>query len=164
MFQALISWHLGFELGCFCVLLKFWKLTLLPDISNRSLDIFQTLSSEAILESNGMPAIFLKKGKKMAKKCLKRAKKGRLFDNFWKNVHNLKANSKTIIVEILVCKIQPETIKSKIFTRFNFIIQCQWLCNKVEICKDFRFCYLWLNFMMLSMWQLETQLSALPCI
>ena len=46
-------------------------------------------------------------------------------------------------------KTDIEIIKSKIFMRFNFITKlCSqewaWLCNKVETCKDFRFCYFWL--------------------
>ena len=45
-------------------------------------------------------------------------------------IHNKKTNPKIIILEILVYKIQPEIIKSKIFTRF----------------KDFRFYYFWLYF------------------
>ena len=40
-------------------------------------------------------------------------------DNFKKYRKN--TNSKIIILEILVYKVQPEIIKSKIFTRFNFI-------------------------------------------
>ena len=38
-------------------------------------------------------------------------------------MYRKKTNSKIIILEILVYKIQPEIIKSKIFMRFNFIIK-----------------------------------------
>ena len=37
--------------------------------------------------------------------------------------YSTKTNPKITILEILVCKIQPEKIKSKIFTHFNFITQ-----------------------------------------
>ena len=51
-------------------------------------------------------------------------------------IHNKKTNPKIIILEILVYKIQPEIIKSKIFRRFNIFTkpwsQETWLCNKVE--------------------------------
>ena len=40
-------------------------------------------------------------------------------DNFKK--YSKKTNPKITILEILVNKIQPKIIKSKIFTRFNFI-------------------------------------------
>ena len=48
------------------------------------------------------------------------------------------------ILEILVCKIQPEIMNSNFSTRFNFITK--WLCNKAETRKDFRFHYFWLYF------------------
>ena len=38
---------------------------------------------------------------------------------------------------------QPEIMKSKIFTRFNFITKP---CSQVETRKGFRFHYLWLYF------------------
>ena len=37
-----------------------------------------------------MRVIFEKKGKKEQKKCLKRVKKGKIFENLGKNVKNLK--------------------------------------------------------------------------
>ena len=37
-----------------------------------------------------MPAIFQKKGQKTTQKKLKRAKKGKIFENLGKNVQNLK--------------------------------------------------------------------------
>ena len=41
--------------------------------------------------------------------------------NITQEYHPKKTNPKIIILEILVNKIQPEIMKSKIFTRFNFI-------------------------------------------
>ena len=44
-------------------------------------------------------------------------------------------------------KIQPQIMKTKIFTRFNIIKnKLSWLCNKVETRKDFRFNHFWLYF------------------
>ena len=49
------------------------------------------LSGPIILKSKGMHVIFQKKrDKERAKKCLKRAKKGKIFENLCKNVQNLK--------------------------------------------------------------------------
>ena len=42
-----------------------------------------------------------------------------------------KTNPKITILEILVYKIQPEIMKSKIFTRFNFITKPCSLVNMV---------------------------------
>ena len=47
--------------------------------------VYNGTISGPILESKGMRAIFQKKGKKML-----RAKKGKIFENFDKNVQNLK--------------------------------------------------------------------------
>ena len=48
-------------------------------------------------------------------------------DNFKK--YNKKSNPKITILEILVYKIQPEIITSKIFTRFSFITKpCSYEC------------------------------------
>ena len=48
--------------------------------------------------------------------------------NITQEYHLKKTNPKITILEILVNKIQPEIMKSKIFTRFNFITKpCPWL-------------------------------------
>ena len=43
-----------------------------------------------ILESKGMRAIFLEKEQNKGKRMLKRAKKGKIFENLDKNIQNLK--------------------------------------------------------------------------
>ena len=53
-------------------------------------DIIILPMSRPILESKDMHTILQKKGKKRAKKCLKRAKRGKIFENLSKNVQNLK--------------------------------------------------------------------------
>ena len=53
-------------------------------------DIIILPMSRPILESKGMHTILQKKGKKRAKTCLKRAKRGKIFENMSKNMQNLK--------------------------------------------------------------------------
>ena len=53
-------------------------------------------------------------------------------DNFKK--YSKRTNPKITILEISLYKIQPEIIKFKIFTCFNFITKYY---NKVEMRKDF---------------------------
>ena len=47
------------------------------------------IKARSILESNIMRTIFQKRGVR-AKKCLKRAKKGKIFEKLGENVQNLK--------------------------------------------------------------------------
>ena len=63
-------------------------------------------------------------------------------DNFKK--YTKKTNPKITILEILLYKIQPEIMESKIFTRFSFITKP--LCNKVETRREIRVHYFWLYF------------------
>ena len=70
------------------------------------------------------------------------------------------------ILEILVYKIQPEIMESKIFTCFNFITKP--LCNKVETRRDIRFPYFWLyiayqNFQNGYLWEMDNNILVQNC-
>ena len=51
---------------------------------------WRIVSPGPILKSKRMRSIFQKKGKKEQKKCLKKAKKDKIFENLGKNLQNFK--------------------------------------------------------------------------
>ena len=70
---------------------------------------------------------------------------------------SMKTNQKITILEILLHKIEPEIIKSKIFSVWTLLqshvhmnekamFLWTWFCNRVEMLKDFWFCYFCLYF------------------
>ena len=84
-------------------------------------------------------------------------------DNFKK--YTKKTNPKITILEILVYKIQPEIMESKIFTR---LLQSQPLCNKVETRGEIRFPYFWLyfayqNFQNGYLWEMDNNILVQNC-